>query len=51
MVRMKGEGEVAERIGKLFRVLHDRHFGRKAMPALTSVLFTPPAHGQLDLFR
>lgn len=49
--RMKGEGEFAQSIGRLFNVMRDRYFTGRSLPALNVAAFKPPEHGQLDLFR
>lgn len=49
--RMRGDGEIAEQIGKMFRVFAQR-LGFKGMPELDSSQFRPPVprSGQLRLF-
>jgi DNA repair photolyase len=49
--RMKGQGEVADQIGKMFRLFSQR-FGFGRLPPLDASQFRPPAprSGQLRLF-
>ncbi|MCB0771491.1 MAG: radical SAM protein, partial [Flavobacteriales bacterium] len=49
--RMKGEGEFAQNIERLFRVMRKRYFGDRKLPELDRTAFRPPPTGQLGLFH
>ena len=48
--RMRGEGNHAATLARLFKVLHARYFQGRSMPALDRSRFHVPLRGQLDLF-
>ena len=48
--RMKGEGEFAKMVKRIFHITHRRVFAGRTMPPLRTDLFRRPQAGQLDLF-
>ena len=48
--RMKGEGEFASMVKRIFHLTHRRAFAGKVIPPLRTDLFRRPRTGQLDLF-
>lgn len=49
--RMKGEGEFAKAVDRIFRITHRRVFAGRTVPPLRTDLFRRPQEGQLDLFN
>ncbi|MEL6673476.1 MAG: PA0069 family radical SAM protein [Bacteroidota bacterium] len=48
--RMRGEGEIAESISRLFKLAKKQHMADRAMPAYNLEAFRRPGDGQLSLF-
>ncbi len=48
--RMKGEGAYAANIARMFTIMRRRYFEGRSLPELDRTAFSPPPHGQLDLF-
>ncbi|MBP7514372.1 MAG: PA0069 family radical SAM protein [Flavobacteriales bacterium] len=48
--RMKGEGEFAKAVKRIFHITHRRVFAGRTIPPLRTDLFRRPPAGQLDLF-
>lgn len=48
--RMRGEGNYAANINKLFKVMRSRYFGDRILPSFDRSQFKVPLRGQLDLF-
>ncbi|MFN8415528.1 MAG: PA0069 family radical SAM protein [Cytophagaceae bacterium] len=49
--RMRGEGEIADMINKLFKVSRRKYFGDVKLPQLRTDLFRPLTNGQMGLFE
>lgn len=49
-VRMRGEGNIADAINKLFTLSRNKYMKGRSMPSLNFDLFKRPPEGQLELF-